>query len=318
LVLAASSARFGYPEVKIGFVPAMVLAILRRNVSEKLAFELLTRGEELNAAKALELGLVNQVFEEEQFEVEVANYVNRFGELSKSAIALTKTLLYQIDGLSFVEALETGADVNVKTDSGSLLSFACSPAAAQRLLVAGADPAELSREARRRMLGLSGEPDLACLDVSSAEFKLGAACRFGCDNPEEIDEPFWAAMIRSGVDAWQAAQTFQEAAANSPVWCAQRFGQSFTFLPDGRIVEIAGEHEDSYDPDFCIYNDVFVHDRGSVRIYGYPEHVFPPTDFHTATLIDRVLVFCFRSARGSTKHRQSNCRMPLRCRAGFQ
>jgi len=113
LVLAASSARFGYPEVKIGFVPAMVLAILRRNVSEKLAFELLTRGEELNAAKALELGLVNQVFEEEQFEVEVANYVNRFGELSKSAIALTKTLLYQIDGLSFVEALETGADVNV-------------------------------------------------------------------------------------------------------------------------------------------------------------------------------------------------------------
>ena len=113
LVLAASSARFGYPEVKIGFVPAMVLAILRRNVSEKLAFELLTRGEELNATKALELGLVNRVFEEEHFDVEVANYVKRFEELSKSAIALTKTLLYQIDGLSFVEALETGADVNV-------------------------------------------------------------------------------------------------------------------------------------------------------------------------------------------------------------
>ena len=113
LVLAASSARFGYPEVKIGFVPAMVLAILRRNVSEKLAFELLTRGEELTATKALDLGLVNQVFEEEHFDVEVANYVKRFEELSKSAIALTKTLLYQIDGLSFVEALESGADVNV-------------------------------------------------------------------------------------------------------------------------------------------------------------------------------------------------------------
>ncbi|HSE24112.1 MAG TPA: enoyl-CoA hydratase-related protein [Pyrinomonadaceae bacterium] len=113
LVLAAASARFGYPEVKIGFVPAMVLAILRRNVSEKLAFELLTRGEELNATKALELGLVNRVFQEEHFDEEVANYVKRFEELSKSAIALTKTLLYQIDGLSFVEALETGADVNV-------------------------------------------------------------------------------------------------------------------------------------------------------------------------------------------------------------
>src|SRR5919205_4163937 len=44
IVLASASARFGYPEVKIGFVPAMVMAILRRNVSEKRAFELLTRG----------------------------------------------------------------------------------------------------------------------------------------------------------------------------------------------------------------------------------------------------------------------------------
>jgi methylglutaconyl-CoA hydratase len=113
LVLAATSARFGYPEVKIGFVPAMVLAILRRNVSEKLAFELLTRGEEINATRALELGLVNQVFEDESFDEDVANYVKRFEDLSKSAMALTKTLLYQIDGLSFVEALEAGADVNV-------------------------------------------------------------------------------------------------------------------------------------------------------------------------------------------------------------
>ena len=113
LVLAATSARFGYPEVKIGFVPAMVLAILRRNVSEKLAFELLTRGEEINATRALELGLVNQVFEDESFDEDVASYVKRFEDLSKSAIALTKMLLYQIDGLNFVEALEAGADVNV-------------------------------------------------------------------------------------------------------------------------------------------------------------------------------------------------------------
>ena len=72
----------------------------------------------------------------------------------------------------------------------------------------------------------------------------------------------------------------------TPIWCAQRFGQSITFLPDGRIVQVTGEHEDGYDPDFCIYNDVFVHaPKGDVAIYGYPESVFPPTDFHTATLI---------------------------------
>ena len=113
LILASTSARFGYPEVKIGFVPAMVMAILRRNVSEKRAFELITRGEEMSAEQAKDIGLVNQVFSDETFTTEVDAYVKRFAELSKHAIALTKTLLYQIDGLAFPEALETGADVNV-------------------------------------------------------------------------------------------------------------------------------------------------------------------------------------------------------------
>jgi methylglutaconyl-CoA hydratase len=113
LVLASETARFGYPEVKIGFVPAMVMAILRRNVSEKRAFELITRGEEINAAYAKEIGLINQVFNEDTFDEDVNAYVRRFTEVSSTATALTKSLLYQIDGLPFLEALETGADVNV-------------------------------------------------------------------------------------------------------------------------------------------------------------------------------------------------------------
>ncbi|HZN08459.1 MAG TPA: enoyl-CoA hydratase/isomerase family protein [Pyrinomonadaceae bacterium] len=113
LVLASQSARFGYPEVKIGFVPAMVLAILRRNVSEKRAFELLTRGAEIGAIQAMHFGLVNEIFTDETFEKDVANYVAEFRKMSRSAVALTKSLLYQVDGLAFREALETGADVNV-------------------------------------------------------------------------------------------------------------------------------------------------------------------------------------------------------------
>ena len=113
LVLASGSARFGYPEVKIGFVPAMVMAILRRNVSEKRAFELITRGEEISAQQAKEFGLVNHVFSDDTFDAEVDEYAKKFEQLSKHAIALTKVLLYQIDGLAFPEALETGADVNV-------------------------------------------------------------------------------------------------------------------------------------------------------------------------------------------------------------
>ena len=55
-------------------------------------------------------------------------------------------------------------------------------------------------------------------------------------------------------------------------------------------MQIAGEHEDSYDPDFYIYNDVFVHHPdGTIQIYGYPEASFPPTDFHTATLVGEYI-----------------------------
>jgi methylglutaconyl-CoA hydratase len=113
LVLASANARFGYPEVKIGFVPAMVTAILRRNVSEKRAFELLTRGSEIDARMAQEFGLVNQVFADENFDAEVRTYTNQFEKISRSAVGLTKTLLYQTDGLAFREALEAGLDVNV-------------------------------------------------------------------------------------------------------------------------------------------------------------------------------------------------------------
>jgi methylglutaconyl-CoA hydratase len=112
IVLASSNARFGYPEVKIGFVPAMVMAILRRNVSEKRAFELITRGAEISAEEAERVGLINQVFDEDNFESSVNDYVASFEKMSRSAIALSKHLLYHIDGMTFDAALESGADLN--------------------------------------------------------------------------------------------------------------------------------------------------------------------------------------------------------------
>jgi methylglutaconyl-CoA hydratase len=112
IVLAASSARFGYPEVRIGFVPAMVMAILRRNVSEKRAFELITRGGEIAAAEAERFGLVNHVFDEAEFESRVERYVSDFERVSRSAVMLTKRLLYQTDGMTFDAALQAGVDTN--------------------------------------------------------------------------------------------------------------------------------------------------------------------------------------------------------------
>jgi len=61
---------------------------------------------------------------------------------------------------------------------------------------------------------------------------------------------------------------------------------SQTLLKDRSILFIGGEHEDSYDQDFAIYNDVIVRRwDGSIEIYGYPVDDFAPTDFHTATLV---------------------------------
>ncbi len=112
IVLAAYSARFGYPEVKIGFVPAMVMAILRRNVSEKRAFELITRGAEISAAEAERIGLVNHVFSDVSFETEVERYVSEFEKVSGAAVMLSKRLLYHMDGMTFDASLQSGVDVN--------------------------------------------------------------------------------------------------------------------------------------------------------------------------------------------------------------
>ena len=112
IVLATKSARFGYPEVKIGFVPAMVMAILRRNVSEKRAFELITQGFDFSSEEAEEFGLINRVFDDENFADEVRNYISIYEKVSRSAVVLSKKLLYQMDAMNFDAALEVGAEVN--------------------------------------------------------------------------------------------------------------------------------------------------------------------------------------------------------------
>lgn len=112
VVLAAHSAQFGYPEVRIGFVPAMVMAMLRRCVSEKVAFELVTLGEPISADRAREIGLVTRVFQDERFDDDVAAYVRALAGASASSIALSKYLLYQMDGMTFDAAISAGADLN--------------------------------------------------------------------------------------------------------------------------------------------------------------------------------------------------------------
>ncbi len=113
LVVATKTARFGYPEVKIGFVPAMVAAILRRNLGEKKSFELLTQGFEYTAEEAVSLGLVNRTFDEETFDAFVLDYATVYTKVSGSAVEMTKQLLYSIDASPFETAVEKGVITNV-------------------------------------------------------------------------------------------------------------------------------------------------------------------------------------------------------------
>ena len=198
----------------------------------------------------------------------------------------------ELSDLACVDALlAAGADVDHGNDFGTVLGGATTREVAHRLLDAGADPGRLSQEGHRVLCGLPSQPD-GLIVVSEEDFRRGATRRFGTANPERMREPFWEEMIRAGISAYEAGALFDPPSphAKSPIWCAMRFGQTLTVLPDGRVVQIGGEHEDHYDADFCIYNDVFVHDSdGSIALYGYPEAVFPSTDFHTATLLDEAI-----------------------------
>jgi len=115
IVLAAESAQFGYPEVNIGFIPAMVMAILRRSVSEKRAFELITRGEVIAARTAADIGMITRVFADDEFETAVEDYVAGMARKSASAVSLSKNLLYHMDGMTFETALEAGVQLNAIT-----------------------------------------------------------------------------------------------------------------------------------------------------------------------------------------------------------
>lgn len=120
--------------------------------------------------------------------------------------------------------------------------------------------------------------------------------RFGAANPERMHVLLWEWMIQTHKVLFRAREELDLELnfrlPGDPEWCFVRMGQTRTRLPDGRTICVAGEHEDFYDPNFCIYNDVVVLREGcSPEIYGYPKDVFPPTDFHTATPVgDRLII----------------------------
>jgi methylglutaconyl-CoA hydratase len=112
IVLAHEEARFGYPEVTIGFVPAMVMTMLRRSVGEKQAFELVATGRILKAEEAREIGLVSRVFPATEFDQLSKALLDQLAAAAPSAMAATKTLFYKLDTLGFLDGISAGIVAN--------------------------------------------------------------------------------------------------------------------------------------------------------------------------------------------------------------
>lgn len=118
LVFAVPEAKFGYTEVKIGFIPALVSCFLIRKMGEGRAKELLLSGDLISANAAHSYGLINFILPADEIEVGVLEYASlRVNTVSANSVALTKQLLSAAQNLSLEESLELAINLNIQTRS---------------------------------------------------------------------------------------------------------------------------------------------------------------------------------------------------------
>jgi len=117
LVLAARSARIGYPEVKHGIVAAIVLPNLTRQVGRKMAFELVATGEAIDAERAVALGMFNGVHDDERLMDATLALAERLAAVSRPAMATTKRTFHEVVDLPLARGLEVGREANKRMRS---------------------------------------------------------------------------------------------------------------------------------------------------------------------------------------------------------
>lgn len=116
VIASRETARLGYTEVKIGFIPAIVMIFLVRRVGEAKARELTLRGSLLTAEEAKDIGLVNQVVPETDLERQGMDLALSLAKnSSSSSMGLIKELLARIHGMSTNDALDYAANLNALT-----------------------------------------------------------------------------------------------------------------------------------------------------------------------------------------------------------
>ena len=116
--IASDSAKLGFPEVRIGFIPAIVSVFVLRKISETAARDLFLRGHLLSAREAAAERLITKAVPADQLDAEVASLADELAsEPSPTAIGLTKRLLAEVSGLDMHEALAHAVQVNASARS---------------------------------------------------------------------------------------------------------------------------------------------------------------------------------------------------------
>ena len=112
---AAREANFGYTEVKIGFVPAIVMVFLLRKVGESKAKQLLLGGSVISAQDALAMGLIHYVKEKAKLDGEVKEFATQLIENNSAyAMGVTKQMIAKVQSLPIEEALTFASEMNAK------------------------------------------------------------------------------------------------------------------------------------------------------------------------------------------------------------
>lgn len=118
LVMAEESTQFGFPEVHLGFVPAMVMSFLRRKVGPGTALEWSLLGDRISASQARQAGLVNRVVPAGEFEVAVEHLLMQLAARPPGAVAHIKALVRQLDGMGVDDGVRLGAELNAQVRQG--------------------------------------------------------------------------------------------------------------------------------------------------------------------------------------------------------
>lgn len=114
IVLAHEGAELGFPEVRQGFVPSMLMTMLRRAVGEKHAADLVLTGRIISAEEADRIGLVSRVVPAATFDDDINATLEQVSQSPATALALTKWLFYKVDSLTFEDGIAAGVVTNVE------------------------------------------------------------------------------------------------------------------------------------------------------------------------------------------------------------